>query len=244
MIKIAICDDNEAMLNKLDTIICSAFSEYTDDFIVRKLTSGILLMNEQKLEPFDVIFLDIDMPKVSGFDVAKMLRDDCFNCFLIFVTNYSELIYEGMDFQPFHFIRKNCNIPIEDSVSKVVKILMQHMKQNEKIVLEDTLSWRHITYIRDIVYIESDKHYITYHLLNKHQAVTVRGSLKECEEKYNAYDFVRIHKKYFVNLRYLSDLNIVGSEVMLGKIHLSLPLGKNYRQNVDEKYMLYMRKIL
>lgn len=244
MIKIAVCDDNAVMKNKLDNIISAAFSEYTDDFIVKSFSNGILLMNEQEIEPFDVIFLDIDMPKMSGFDVAKLLREDCVNCFLIFVTNYSELIYEGMDFQLFHFIRKNCNIPIEDSVSKIVKILMKHMKQNEKIVLEDTLSRKSVTYIHDIVYIESDKHYLSYHLLNNNKEIKLRGSLKECEEKFDSYDFVRIHKRFYVNLRYVSDLDIKNNEVILHKICDPLPLGKNYQENVGEKYMLYMRKVL
>lgn len=244
MIKIAICDDNTAMKNKLENIISDAFSEYTDDFILKSFSNGILLMNEQKIEPFDVIFLDIDMPKMSGFDVAKLLREDYINCFLIFVTNYSELIYEGMDFQPFHFIRKNCNIPIEVSVSKIVKILMKHMKQNEKIVLEDTLSRKSIAYIHDIVYIESDKHYLFYHLLNKDKEIKLRGSLKECEDKFDSYDFVRIHKRFYVNLRYVSDLDIKNNEVILHKICEPLPLGKNYKENVGEKYILYMRKVL
>ncbi len=244
MIKIAICDDNTAMKNKLENIISDAFSEYTDDFILKSFSNGILLMNEQKIEPFDVIFLDIDMPKMSGFDVAKLLREDYVNCFLIFVTNYSELIYEGMDFQPFHFIRKNCNIPIEVSVSKIVKILMKHMKQNEKIVLEDTLSRKSIAYIHDIVYIESDKHYLFYHLVNKDKEIKLRGSLKECEDKFDSYDFVRIHKRFYANLRYVSDLDIKNNEVILHKICKPLPLGKNYKENVGEKYILYMRKVL
>lgn len=244
MIKIAVCDDNTSMKNKLDNIISAAFLEYTDDFLLKSFSNGILLMNEQKKEPFDIIFLDIDMPKMSGFDVAKLLRDDSVNCFLIFVTNYSELIYEGMDFQPFHFVRKNCNIPMEASISKVVKMLMKHMKQNEKIVLEDTLSRKSITYIHDIMYIESDKHYLSYHLLNKEQPIKIRGSLKECEDKYDSYDFVRIHKQYYVNLRYISNLDIKKSEVILHKIVKPLPLGKNYSETVGEKYMLYMRKVL
>ncbi len=244
MIKIAVCDDNTVMKNKLENIIFDAFSEYTDDFILKSFLNGISLMNEQKTEPFDVIFLDIDMPEMSGFDAAKQLREDSINCFLIFVTNYSELIYESMDFQPFHFIRKNCNTPIEVSVSKIVKILMKHMKQNEKIVLEDTLSRKSIAYIHDIVYIESDKHYLFYHLLNRDKEIKLRGSLKECENKFDSYDFVRIHKCFYVNLRYVSDLDIKNNEVILHKICKPLPIGKSYKENVSEKYMLYLRKVL
>ena len=202
MLRIAICDDNEIMLENLKGIISDAFSEHTTDFEVSEYLGGLLLLNEHKLTPFDVIFLDIDMPKVSGFDAAKQLRDEFSNCFIIFVTSHSELVYESMDFQPFHFIRKNCSVPIEESAALIVKKLMKHIKQNEKIILDDG-SRRMAVYIRDIVYLESDKHYINYFIKNADKPIKMRESITECEEKYKDYDFVRIHKRYLINLKYL-----------------------------------------
>ena len=108
--RIAVCDDNTVLLPKLKEIIYDSFSVYTDEFEILIYSSGTLLLNAHKQEPFQIIFLDIDMPKISGFDVAKTLRDDFSNCFIIFITSHSELVYESMDFQPFHFIRKNCEI--------------------------------------------------------------------------------------------------------------------------------------
>ena len=164
MIRIGICDDNAVLLNNLSKIVEDAFHSYTSDFEVFSYTSGSLLLNAHNQDAFDTIFLDIDMPKVTGFDVAKMLRDEFSNCFIIFVTSHSELVYESMDFQPFHFIRKDCSVPLEESIGEIVKKLMTHMKQNEKIILEDDISGRCAAYIRDIVYIESDRHYVKYYI--------------------------------------------------------------------------------
>jgi DNA-binding LytR/AlgR family response regulator len=74
--RIAVCDDNAVMLSKLKGIIHSAFSAYTDEFEILSYSSGALLLNSHRQEAFQIIFLDIDMPKVSGFDVAKTIRDD------------------------------------------------------------------------------------------------------------------------------------------------------------------------
>ena len=189
----------------------------------------------------DVIFLDIDMPKLTGFDVAKKLRDTFSSCFIIFVTSHSELIYESMDFQPFHFIRKNCNISLEESIQKIVRKLIRHMKQNDKIILEDEISGRCAVYIREVAYIESDKHYVFYHVLNKEFPIKMRGALKDCEEKYESYDFVKIHKRYLINLRFLSDFDNSNNEVTLGSIKTRLPMSKNFKKEVDEKYTLFLR---
>ena len=241
MIRIAVCDDNIAILDKLHNIVKEEFLNYTDDFEIRTITSGVVLLNEHIHAPFDVIFLDIDMPKLTGFDVAKKLRDAFSSSFIIFVTSHSELVYESMDFQPFHFIRKNCPIPMKEGISKTIKKLMRHMKQNEKIILEDDVSGRCAVYIREIVYIESDKHYLFYHILNKELSIKIRGTIRECEEKYVPYDFVKIHKRYLINLRFLSDFDNSNNEVTLGAVKTRLPMSKNFKKEVDEKYTLFLR---
>ena len=127
MIRIGICDDNSIMLHNLDNIISKAFDAHTSDFEIMTFGSGALLVNSHQQDPFHIIFLDIDMTKMTGFDVAKTLRDEFSNCFIIFVTSHSELMYESMDFQPFHFIKKNCDEPISSSVNRIVKKLMKHI---------------------------------------------------------------------------------------------------------------------
>ena len=241
MIRIGICDDNGVMLNNLKKIISKAFAEYTPDFEALTYSSGALLINEHKQEPFHIIFLDIDMPKVTGFDVAKTLRDEFSNCFIIFVTSHSELMYESMDFQPFHFIKKNSDEPISSSVNRIVKKLMKHMRQNEKVILEDDISGRHAVYMHNIIYLESDKHYVKYYVKDMDEPIKMRENISECEEKYAYYDFVRIHKRYLINLKYLSNFDNTNNEVLLGTINKRLVMSKNYKKDVDEKYTLYLR---
>lgn len=241
MIQIGICDDNSIMLDNLKQIVGKTFAEYTPDFEIAAFTSGALLINAHKQEPFHIIFLDIDMPNMSGFDVAKTLRDEFSNCFIIFVTSHSELMYESMDFQPFHFIKKNSDEPISSSVGRIVKKLMKHMRQNEKVVLEDDISGRHAVYIHNIIYLESDRHYVKYYIKDTPEPIKMRENITECEEKYAYYDFVRIHKRYLINLKYLSHFDNKNNEIILGTINKKLAMSKNYKKGVDEKYTLYLR---
>lgn len=244
MIRIGICDDNSVMLNNLKNVISSAFAAYTSDFETATFDRGAMLINSHKQEPFHVIFLDIDMPEITGFDVAKTLRDEFSNCFIIFVSSHSELIYESMDFQPFHFIKKNSDEPLSSSADRIVKKLMKHMKQNEKVILEDDISGRHAVYIHNIIYLESDKHYVKYYIKNFTEPVKMRENISDCEKKYSYYDFVRIHKRYIINLKYLSFFDNTNNEIRLGIINKKLAMSRNYKKDVDEKYTLYLRSII
>ena len=140
MINVAICDDNSAFLNYYKNLVEKTLTKYTENYKVYSFTNGDVLLSRHMEKEFNVIFLDIDMPKLTGFDIAKKLRDLLSRCFIIFITNHSELVYESLDFQPFNFIRKNCNIPIEESTDKIIKKIIRHMKQNDRVILEDDLS--------------------------------------------------------------------------------------------------------
>lgn len=244
MINIALCDDNVVFLNKFKSIIDHCFRKFTDDFEIKDMSNGKLLLSNHQYNPFDIIFLDIDMPDMNGFDVARTLRDDFSQCFIIFITSHAELVYESMDFQPFNFIRKNCNIPIEESTDKVMNKLIRHMKQNEKVILEDDISGRKAVYVKDIIYIESDRHYVYYHVLNVDEPIKMRGNMGECEQKYEKYDFVKIHKKYFVNMRFIHNIDTRTNKIFLRGIRSAFPLGRTHKKAVDEKYTLFLRSML
>ena len=91
------------------------------------------------------------------------------------------------------------------------------------------------------MYIESEKHYLNYYIAGINTPIRERGSIKECEER---YDFVKIHKRYLINLRYLVDFDGSRNEVTISKIDKKLTMSKNYKKNVDEKYTLYLRSML
>ncbi len=244
MIRIAVCDDDRGMLENLIGIIERAFAKCTDDFKVFGYNEGRILLNEHRAETFDIVFLDIDMPTLSGFDIAKAMRDNFSNSFIVFVTSHAELVYESLDFQPFHFIRKNCRTPIEVSINKVAKKLMQHMKQNEKIILSDELYGECPIYVRDIIYMEGDQHYVNFCVAGRDVPLRVRETLKNCEDNYNKYDFVRIHKSYIVNLKYLSDIDSKNDIATVDSVNVKLPVGRGYKKAANDRYKLYLRTMI
>ncbi len=71
MIRSAICDDDPTILDYLYAQISKEFKRQGADIHIDKFTSGKDFLNAHKIEPYDVVFLDIDMPEISGFDIAE-----------------------------------------------------------------------------------------------------------------------------------------------------------------------------
>ena len=241
MLKIALCDDNVAILDNIYSVIRSFLENNSHSFIIDKYTNGELLLENYNQKNYDIVFLDIDMPSISGFEIAKKLREQSgSNCYIIFITSHSELVYDSFDFQPFNFIRKTSTEEIKKSLHKVLEKLMLHIKQNKVVVFDDNLKGKLPISIRDIMYIESDKHYINYYVQNMDNNIRVRETMKNCEEKYINMDFIKIHKKYLVNMRYIASIDNNLDEVKL-KNGKRLPMSRNYKKSVDSQYIVYLR---
>ena len=123
---------------------------------------------------------------------------------------------------------------------------MSNMKQNEIIVLEDEFSGKIIAYYRNIIYIKSDRHYLYYYLQNHHKPIKIRGSINAIESCLEEYDFARIHRSIIINLKF-----ILSIDTKVGKIHIqgnsgqtTLSLSNSYKESLNMKYILYLRKTL
>ena len=92
--------------------------------------------------------------------------------------------------------------------------------------------------------MESDKHYVIYHISEKETPIKMRYNISNIESEYSAYDFIRIHKRYIVNLHFITNIDTKNSEVMLGGINTKLPLSRNYKKNTDDKYTLFLRSMI
>lgn len=241
MIRIAICDDSKTIVKKLEKIITNKFNDYTDNYEIHLFYNGISLLNQYKLQPYDVIFLGIDMPDLSGFDAARAIRNLHSDSYIIFVTSNSEYIYKSFDFQPFHFIRTKCEIPLEFSANDVITKLIQHMRHFERVTLKNHEGIKFSPYIHEIVYIESDGHYLNFYVANNSAPIRVRGTLTEYEKKYAEHNFIRIHKQYLVNLKHLTFVDVKKDEILLDSVNKRLTLSRNYKKQVNEKHTEYLK---
>lgn len=242
MIKIAICDDNSEFIRTMHRFVNDEFTERKiDGFQIDEFTSGKSLLIGHNSTPYDVIFLDIDMPEMTGFDLAKELNDISDKCYIIFVSCHSELVFDSLYFSPLNFITKGSDELVKTKLHNVADQLFQHLRQNKQLVLENKEQGRKSVCIKDILYVESNKHHVIYHISDNNETFMVRDSIGRLQEQFFKYDFVRVHKKYIVNLSHVFNINKTNDTIIF-KQGFELPMSRNFKAVVNEKLTDFLRK--
>ncbi len=114
MIRIAICDDEERIVEELSKRVKEQFSEAE----VVCFSEGEMLLEMMREVLFDIVLLDIDMPGISGLDAAEVMQTMERRPLIIFVTSHDELVYDSLQLHPFGFVRKS---HMDDELAKVVE---------------------------------------------------------------------------------------------------------------------------
>ena len=156
-LNIVICDDNKRFLSRLrkkiePLTVGASIVEYYD---------GMELVKYCKTNTADIILLDIDMPQLDGFSAAGRIQSAKPDAQIIFITLHSELAYQAYDYRPFWFVAKSDLDKIDYVLSRCVKLVEQKHKIPKRII---TVSGAEVEInLDDIMYLESDRHYINAH---------------------------------------------------------------------------------
>lgn len=237
MIRAAICDDENTMLDYLYEHISKEFERQIADVHIDKYISGKDFLNSHKTKPYDVVFLDIDMPEISGFDVAEKINGSE-PTLIIFVTTHDELVFSSLKFQPFRFVRKSFLCDELGEVVDDINIALSKRAAGKKFKLQTK---SHDVYIdvRKIIYIEIYGHWLHVYT-NDGEVLDCYGILSDYESQLEPFDFVRTHKSYLVNCRYIRS---VEKEQVILDNKTSIPLSRRRINIVNDKFTKYLRSI-
>ena len=236
---IALCDDDKSYLELFLSYIRNylALQENCEGVAIDCYTSGEQLIEAYESgKSYDLIYLDIKMKNVSGFDAAKVIRQIDSKALIIFITSLKDYIFNSFEYRPFWFLIK----PVYED--KFCYVLKQAMAQ-----IHDIKNNRYSFYTRDyglmsieiskIMYLESILRKIILYTSNKQ--FTYYANLKEEEEKLTKYNFTRIHKGYLVNMEYIQRIN--KSNIVL-KNNVVLPLSEHRLKAVFDNFTSYLAR--
>lgn len=238
MIKAAICDDDLTMLDYLYAHISKEFERQGSDVDVNKFTTGKDFLGAHKAKSFDVVFLDIKMPDIDGFTVAKELRDSSDNTQIIFVTTEDGLVYDSFDYQPFWFIPKTNPEILKAKLQTAIKKLTDRMAQNRKICLKLPRGEERYIYSDTILYIYSQSNYLN--IVRKSETINIREKINVFFEKIPQQTFVRIHNRYIVNMQQIAAVDCTDYKIIL-KNEEVLYVSRAYKSSFLEHYNLFQR---
>jgi len=233
---IAICDDNYADLEYIAKIVYQSFNKNKISCNIKTYTNAGDLLEAHQNQLFDVIFLDLDMPEISGMEAASRLNKLNESTEIVFITNHDELVYKAYRFKALGFIRKKfLDIEIDEIVESLIESI--NMKHKYVIICDSGIERKYN--INDIIYMQSDDHYVDIFSIN--QKNSVRESLNNIEKMYSHYGFIRIHSRYLVNYRYI--YSIERSTVVLNNLQ-QLPMSRSKVIAVKEAFQLFSRRLL
>lgn len=160
----------------------------------------------------DLVFLDVEMPRMNGFQMLEQLSSIRFQ--LIFTTAYDQYALKAIRFSAIDYLLKPIDRQeLKEAVQKVearihipihqqLEVLMQKLKQPAQSITKialPTMEGLQMISVNTIIYCESDDNY-TRLSLNNNKRLLVTRSLKDIEEMLEPYPFLRVHRSYLVNL--------------------------------------------
>ena len=225
--KAIIIDDEKRARHLLSNLLTEHCASITSIEEAQDLASGVDLIKTSKP---DVVFLDINMPEISGIAFAKSINK---NIKIIFTTAYRDYAVEGFNLQAVDYLLKP--ISFERLLQAVNRYFEVHTQQTEVKSLKSTAN--DFIFVRaerrmqkinfdEIIYIESLSDYIKIHLQNK--IIVTRETISAIDAKLPQQDFLRIHRSYIVNLSKIE--SFTNEEITLK--NTSLTISRSYKKEV------------
>jgi len=180
--------------------------------LIAEYSSALETKNGLNTHKVDLIFLDIEMPVLNGFELLDVLNN---KPQIIFVTGKTEYAFKAFNYDATDYLQKPINK--ERFNTSVEKALEQH-RYGEHIFVKSNLKKRKV-YIRDIKWIEALGDYVK--VVTEENSLVVLSTMKAFEKELPEGKFLRIHKSYIVNLDKIDRFNSKNVEVGAYEIPLS-----------------------
>lgn len=188
----------------------------------REPVKAIEFLNSQKV---DLIFLDINMPDISGMQLVQTLSP---RPMVVFTTAYSHYAVESYDLNAIDYLLKP--ITFERFLAALNKVAATLPAKTSAITDDETTVFiksgpqTYQVKVADILYLEKDGNYITVHL--KDRNILIRENMGDIFDLVPAAEFVRVHKSYVVAIKHISMIE-VHQLVIKGE---KIPVGSTYRE--------------
>jgi len=249
MLRAVIIDDIENIRKKNSALIKATCPTVTIIGEADCVASGVKLIKQ--LSP-DLVFLDVEMPDGTGFDLLQKLKP--FNFKVIFITGYEDFAVKAFRFSAIDYLLKPVDPDdlaeaikkAESSLSKEVFDMklsnlfanLERPKNLQNLILK-TADRIYSVNIQDIVNCESDKNYTTFYFINAPKLV-VSTNLKEYESLLTPHNFFRTHQSHLINMAYFDHfIKTDGGNTIVMKNKITIPLSVRKK----EEFMVLLENL-
>ena len=236
MYHIVICDDEKEILNDLYKKIQDCFNKNAIQAEYTCIDDARNLMARMQHESIDVLFLDIDMPYHNGMEVAGYMSSQEHKTILIFVTSHDAFVYQTFAYSPVGFIRKT---HIDEELDELaVRIRKELLENQQELMIQKGQELCRLLF-SDLIYIEAEGNYLVLQL--KNDKFRIRETMTNMESRLCGKGFIRCHKGYLVNTRYIEKYKSAEILVKLRDESMAIPVGRSYEKDVRKQIFAMLR---
>ena len=197
--------------------------------LVGVYNSAVEAIRTLRSEPVDLLFLDIQMPELSGMEFAKLIPADTR---IVFTTAFKQYAIEGYKVSAFDYLLKP--ISFDSFLATTEKAMQWFSKRNQqKSTYEDRFIFIKSDYrlirimLDDILYIEGVKDYVRIKLANGERIMSLIN-MKRLEELLPRPEFLRTHRSY---IAHMTNINMVDKQRIMFNDD-AIPISENYKEDV------------
>ncbi|WP_196886558.1 LytR/AlgR family response regulator transcription factor [Aureivirga sp. CE67] len=214
-------------------IIQTYLSKFPDIELIASCNSAMEAFPILQEKEIDLLFLDIQMPEVTGLSFAKLLKG---NVKIIFTTAYREYALDGFDLQAVDYLLKPISFErFMQAIQKVQKTFSEKKSNSEKErkqnVLDNSIFVRvdrkmQKVALDSILYVESLSDYIKIHCEN--QVLVTRDTMKNVESKLPKHLFLKVHRSFIISISKIDSYTKEYLEIN----QKAIPISRNMRNEV------------
>lgn len=231
MLNLVICDDERTLRNDLRKVLETELDLSGETFKITEFDCGEALVRALDNAAFDIIFLDIEMKDLDGVATAREIRKRTSAPEIIFVTSYPDFVFQGYEVQALNYILKPYQ---KGKIVSVLHTALERLGRNlEKYYLVESKGQTLRLPLNQTKYFFSDRRSVN--AVTTENTHTFYGKLSEMEPELPD-NFVRIHNRYLVNLKYVH--SIQGNSVLLAEEEL--PVSRSCKQDLAITFAKYM----
>ncbi|RHO96217.1 DNA-binding response regulator [Clostridium sp. AF37-5] len=236
-IRIACCDDEKQQLELYKTMFTNIEMRQDIKLNVEYFLSGNFMLERFQSEknPFDLVYLDMDMDEKSGLDLAKEIRQNYHSdCLILFLTNYPKYMQNSFDVRAFQYMIK----PVQfDEFERKFNAARKYLEKDDKnrVVLkidEDNV----VFFTNEIYYIEKEKSSKQFLVYLEDKCVVAKGVLSAIENQLLEQHFMRTHRSYLVNMKHIR--RIQKNDLVLSNGNL-VPISRRKEKELKQQFMRY-----
>lgn len=212
--------------------------------VLKSFSSSLIALNELPVLQPELIFLDIEMPDLNGFELLEKLAPVDFK--VIFITAYNQYAIKAFRFNALDYLVKPIStedlvLAVEKSVVIPAPLIEQlnsfaRQMKGEPVSKIAVAAQSGITFIElnDIMYAEASGNYSKL-IMEEGNNFIISKTLKDIQEVLEERNFFRIHRQYIINLNKVKHFNRIDSFVMMEN-KAELPVARTQKEKLEDKF--------